>query len=303
MRFNVTEMKPLFLLVFLGSSWGLYFSLLKLALQTGVSYLSIATIITASVCLGMVLISALRRRFPTWTKSNVVFYAVCALLGYLFPMLIELTVIENMPVSVLTLIVSVSPLATLVFAWIMKTDVINGRKVLGILIGAVAIFAILLPDAHASNAVEWRWLFLAALVPVCYALYHNIIARYWPVGADSWQIACGESVLATFMLIGFSVMNWQGESFEGWNSGYTAILVMSVIALVDIYIYFEVVRLRGPIFVSHANYFMVVSGVIWGIVFFSETPSSLLWVSAGFLLISLFLIADKKQFKSVETVS
>ncbi len=124
-------------------------------------------------------------------------------------------------------------------------------------------------------------------------------SRYWPEGSDSWQIACGESILATVLLMGFSVLNWQGDSFVEWNNGYTAILVMSLIALLDIYIYFEVIRLRGPIFVSHANYFMVVSGVLWGMVFFAERPSPLLWLSALLLVVSLFLIAENKKGAAV----
>jgi len=295
------DLRPLLYLLFLGSSWGLYFSLLKFALLTGISYVGIATIITASVCTGMIVISGLRKKMPVFNRTHIYFYSICALLGYLLPMLIELQVVEQMPVSVLTLIVSMSPVATLIFAGFMRTDHINGRRIGGVVIGGIAIFAILLPDAHASEAVAWYWLLLAALVPVSYALYHNVISRYWPEGSDSWQIACGESILATVLLVGFSLLNWQGDSFVEWNNGYTAILVMSVIALLDIYIYFEVIRLRGPIFVSPANYFMVVSGVLWGMVFFAEPPSPLLWLSALLLMLSLFLITenDTKKLRSV----
>ena len=289
------DLRPLLYLLFLGTSWGLYFSLLKFALLTGISYIGIATIITALVCIGMIVISCLRRKMPVFSRKHIYFYSVCALLGYLVPMLIELQVVEHMPVSVLTLIVSMSPVATLIFASFMRTDHINGRRIGGVVLGGIAIFAILLPDAHASQAVAWHWLILAALVPASYALYHNVISRYWPEGSDSWQIACGESILATVLLVGISVLDWRGDSFVVWNNGYTAILVMSVIALLDIYIYFEVIRLRGPIFVSHANYFMVLSGVLWGMVFFAEQPSPMLWLSALLLILSLFLITENNS--------
>lgn len=288
-----TSLRPLLYLLFLGASWGLYFSLLKFALLTGISYVGIATVITVSVCAGMLLISMLRKKMPVFSRQHVYFYVACALLGYLLPMLIELQVVEQMPVSVLTLIVSMSPIATLSFASLMRTDYINGRRISGVVVGAVAIFAILLPDAHASESVSWHWLLLAALVPASYALYHNVISRYWPAGSDTWQIACGESILAAVIMLSYSIFSWQGDSFTGWNNGYTAILIMSLIALVDIFIYFEVIRLRGPIFVSHANYFMVVSGVFWGMVFFDEQPSPLLWLSAALLLFSLYLITEK----------
>jgi len=288
-------MRAIIYLLFLGTSWGLYFSLLKFALETGISYVGIATLITLAVCIGMVIIAAFRKKWPAFGRRQIVFYTICAVLGYLLPMLIELRAVAHMPASVLTLIVSVAPITTLLFAWLMRTDHVNWRRIVGMLIGTLAIFAILIPDAHFSSNVEWRWLLLASVVPVCYALYHNVIARYWPDGSDAWQIACGEAILATILLTGIFAPQWASESFSGWNNGYTAIIVMAAIALIDIFIYFEVIRLRGPIFVSHANFFMVVSGVAWGMVFFAEQPSSLLWLSALLLVVSLFLIIENEK--------
>ena len=74
----------------------------------------------------------------------------------------------------------------------------------------------------------------------------------------------------------------------------TVVQSMAMIALIDIYIYFELIRLKGPIYTSHANYFMVVSGVLWGMVIFAERPSSLMWVSAVLLMVSLYLIGVHK---------
>ena len=65
---------------------------------------------------------------------------------------------------------------------------------------------------------------------------------------------------------------------------------MALIALVDVYIYFELIRVKGPIYSSHANYFMVVSGVFWGILLFDERHGPLLWVSASMLMVSLYLV-------------
>ncbi len=47
------ELRPLAFLVFLGSSWGLYFSLLKVAVLSGISYAGILTLTTVGVGIGM----------------------------------------------------------------------------------------------------------------------------------------------------------------------------------------------------------------------------------------------------------
>lgn len=294
---STVGLRPIVYLVFLGASWGLYFSLLKIALLSGISYIGILTLTTVGVGVGMSLIALLRRRKPVFTLKHSMFYLVCALSGYLLPMIIELLVIGHMPAGVLTLIVSMAPLATLLIAWVMKTDCINLPRVGGILLGAFAVFAILLPDAHSSEVVAWRWLLLAMVVPACYAIHHNFTARCWPAGSDSYQVACGEAIVASLLLLAVSLVHWQWQDVQSWNEGHSVIVFMALISLIDIFIYFELIRLKGPIYCSHANYVMVVSGVIWGMVIFAERPSPLMWVSALLLIASLYLIRDRKRIR------
>ena len=291
---NRAELKPLLFLLYLGGSWGLYFSLLKVAVLSGVSYTGIVTLTTGGVCAGMLVIALLRRRPPGFEPRHHRYYAVAALTGYLVPILVEVFVIAHMPAGVLTLIVSVAPIATLAIAAGMRTDRVDAARVSGMLLGALAIFAILLPDAHLSAGVDWRWLLLAAIVPLAYALYHNYIAHAWPQGSDSFQLACGESIYAIAMLLPVALLTWDWQDFQAWNDGHSAILVMALIALVDVYIYFELIRIKGPIYCSHANYFMVVSGVAWGMLLFGERHSPLLWVSASLLMLSLYLVGYRK---------
>jgi drug/metabolite transporter (DMT)-like permease len=293
-------LRPVLLLIFLGSSWGLYFSVLKIAALSGISYTGILTLTTVGVAVGMSAIALLRGRKPGFGLKHNVFYLVCAVTGYLLPMVAELLVIAHMPAGVLTLIVSMAPVATLLFAWLMKTDFVNRYRVAGILLGAVAIFAVLLPDAHSSGEVAWHWLLLAMVVPFSYAIHHNFTARCWPQDSDSYQVACGEALYAGGLLLAFSMFNWRWEDVQSWNQGHSAISFMAIISLIDIYIYFELIRYKGPIFTSHANYFMVVSGLLWGMLIFAERPGSLMWFSALLLALSLYLIG-KSDTNGVET--
>lgn len=286
----MSNKKPIVFLMILGVSWGLYFSLLKIAVLSGLSYFGIATLSTLGVCIGMVAIALVRRKFPRFGFKHIQFYVICALMGYLIPMLCELQVIGLVPASVLVLIVSLSPVLTLLIAWLMKTDRINAIRILGMLLGTISIFGVLLPDVRNQVEITWPYLFLAAVVPLSYAIYHNYIAKAWPDDSDTYQVACGEAIFASLILVVGSLFYWDSGDIQSWNDGHSALLFMAVIALVDIYIYFELIRLRGPIFTSHANYVMVVSGVFWGMLLFSEQVTTMMWLSAGFLLGSLYLI-------------
>lgn len=292
---SFAAIRPIAYLIVLGSSWGLYFSLIKIAERSGISYIGILTLTTVGVGIGMSAIALLRRRKPGFSRHHQVFYLVCAMTGYLLPMMIELWVIGHMPAGVMTLIVSMSPLATLLVAWMMKSDSIAPARIAGVLLGAFAIFAVLMPEVHTSEEVAWRWLLLTVLVPICYATHHNYAARFWPGESDSYQVACGEALYASLLMIGVAAFHWQSQDLQSWNEGHSAIMVMALISLVDIWLYFELIRLKGPIFTSHANYFMVASGLLWGMIIFGERPGALTWLSVLLLIVSLYLVSRRKK--------
>ena len=115
--------------------------------------------------------------------------------------------------------------------------------------------AILVPENAIPVREQVPWVALAFLVPLLYAMYHNYVAVAWPAGSDSWQVACGESLGA---LIFFApVYLWRGDyiTFQGaWGYGEWAILSMIFFGLIEVFLYFEIVRLAGAVFVSLANY-------------------------------------------------
>jgi drug/metabolite transporter (DMT)-like permease len=65
---------------------------------------------------------------------------------------------------------------------------------------------------------------------------------------------------------------------------------MVLITTIDCYLYFEIVRLAGPVFVSQANFITVIAGVLWGMLLHGERPGEWLWVSLVFLIGSLFIL-------------
>jgi drug/metabolite transporter (DMT)-like permease len=132
---------------------------------------------------------------------------------------------------------------------------------------------------------------LAFGVPVSYSGYHVYLSKRWPPGFDSFQVACGEALVALgLMLPLFLVTGGSAILHSGWTAGHWAILAMVAITTIDCYLYFEIVRLAGPVFVSQANFITVIAGVFWAMLLHGERPSPWLWVSLAFLIASLFLL-------------
>ena len=287
---------PLVYLFVLGTLWGLHFSLIKLTTESGLSYRGIASATTAGAALFLIIIAVVRSRLPVWNLEHFEFYLICATLGYVLPFFLELYTAAQLPASILTLVVSSSPIFTLAIALLARTDTVNMRIVLSILIGCLSSLAIVVPSAIGFSDIPLIWISIALIIPLTYASYHNYISKAWPRDSDSFQVACGEAIVALVILLPLYMMKGSFADFKiEIGYGHLAIGVMVVFSVVEIFLYFEILRLAGPIFVSQANYITIVSGVIWGIIIFDEKLTPWMIISVVLLFIALSLNHGKSR--------
>lgn len=241
-------------------------------------------------------ISAARRKWSKLSKGGMYFFFVCALLGWVLPLLIELTVAKHLSAGLLTLIVSTATLWTVCIAFLGKFARIEPRHIVGILLGLAAAVLLLAPGLTGISSTSVIWVLAAFSVPWCYAAYHNFVAAKWPDDHNSWQVATGEALAGTVMLLPLFVLSRENiANYLHWGEGTWPIPFMVLFGLVEIYLYFEIVRLAGPVTVSQANYVAVVAGVIWGMVIFGEPFMPVLWLAGLLLVTSLYLTREKRR--------
>jgi drug/metabolite transporter (DMT)-like permease len=105
-----------------------------------------------------------------------------------------------LPASVLTLVVSSTPLFTVALAIAFRSDTVSLSRVLGIVFGTLSTALILVPAALGITDIPVFWILVAFIVPLSYSADHVYITRAWPQGSDSYQRGCGEALLALAML-------------------------------------------------------------------------------------------------------
>jgi drug/metabolite transporter (DMT)-like permease len=104
-------------------------------------------------------------------------------------------------------------------------------------------------------------------------------------------MACGEVVAAAtimlpiYFLSGAEVPTFADSAGGGW-------IITSLIGLfmLDTYLYFESLRLSGPIVTAAGNYVMILAGVTWGVMLLGETVPRRLWGSLILVLMALILL-------------
>jgi len=143
----------LFLLFLLGSIWGLHFSIIKIAAESGLAYSGIAAITTFGVFSGLTAIALARWKFPRWNRSTILFYFVCGILGYVAPFLIELAVARHLTAGLLTLIVATAPVWTILIAVLARVEKVSPRQTIGIIIGLCSVVILLIPDTGVTDII------------------------------------------------------------------------------------------------------------------------------------------------------
>ena len=284
-------MRAYLFLIVLGATWGLYFSIIKVAVESNISYWNILLFSSLLVAIGLFTISLVRKRLPRLSKRNIIFFIVCSILSYLIPFVLEMFSADNLPASVLTLIVTTTPVFTFFIAAIVKTDSINSTRIFGVVSGLVATCLILFPATLVNIEISFFWVSIALIIPIAYGLHENYVTKFWPDDSDSMQIATGEAILAlAIMLPAYLYYADPMTIAEGTAIGISAVITIALMGLLDIYLYFELIRTKGPVFTSQASYITAFTGVIWGMIIFDERPDIWVCSSAVFLIIGLFLI-------------
>ncbi len=280
-------------LVGLGMVWGLFFSLSRAAGETGVNPFSILayTLLAEIPIFGM--ICYYRGRFPRiFRPASIIFYIVAALLGYMIPSILELYSAPMIGAGLLTILVSMTPIVTMIGAFMMKTDHINRRKILGVMLASIAMIPILISGDLDMPKPEMAGLgfVLALMVTCCYGLYHNVIAKFWPTGEDGWQLATGEVVVGSVVIIPAVTLINGIDVQPILDTGlYWIMACYVVLSASSISLYFYLQEKGGPIFVSLAGFVSLIAGVLFGMVFFGEEYPWWVVLSIILMIVAIWL--------------
>ena len=232
---------PIILLILLGMSWGGHFSLLKIASESGLPHLGIIVLTTVGVVIGMSAIACFRGRWPPISKRHLRFYLICAIIGYLVEFPLSLIVAGQIPAGLLAIIASTSPIFTSLIAIITKVEHVSPRRLAAVMVGLAATAVVLVPGTALPQPSLLIWVLLAFCLPVLYAIYHNYVAFDWPEDCDSWQVALGESLVAGVIVVAFYMASdISTDAFTIASPGMWTIAVMAILAIIEIYLYFEI---------------------------------------------------------------
>lgn len=287
---------PVILLLALGTNWGLAFSFVKIGMAGGLSPYAYGFWQCIGGGLVLLAVAAMRGELPPLDRSHLRYYVVAGLTNIGLPSVVTLHSVQHLPVGVVVLLVTLAPLLTYGIAQLAGMEPFERRRALGILLGFVGTLFIVLPRASLPNPDAFGWVLFAMLTPAFYGASNVYIAHARPPRVASlalgaaMQIAAGLCFVPMILLTGRFHVPWPPFSAaEMANLGHSAAAGFGSL------VFFELMRMSGPVFASQVGYIVCLTGVFWGKLFFGEVHSLWIWAAMATILGGLALVTWPKK--------
>jgi drug/metabolite transporter (DMT)-like permease len=282
-------------LLFMGTVWGLGFTLAKIAGLNGAHPLGLIIWETIGSGLLLLAVCAAFGRYPRLRWVYLRNYLVNGLLGFTIPGPLLFWAAPHLPVAVLTLMIPMAPLLTYVLIVALRGEKFDLIRALGVLAGFVGVALIVLPKGSLPEAGQVGWVLLALGASTFYAVQNVYIALHTPPDADVLTQTTGMLLVGGLAAVPFAVAT-DGFLWPDWpmSIAVQAAAVMLVINAVMMFLYVWVLRTLGAVFASLNANVITLAGALWGWLIFAETPSPWIWAAMVAMALGVALVTLRR---------
>jgi drug/metabolite transporter (DMT)-like permease len=291
---------PYFLLLGAGLIWGATFSLALIATAQGAHPLGLSAwqvVLTALLFLLLFLVS----RFTLFNLRHLRHYLVLALVGITAPNLLYYYAAPHLSAGILAITISTVPLFTYAIVLLLRFESVVARRAAGIVLGMFAILLLVLPDHGFDSDDANFWILVVIICAVLYSIENVYIGRGIPVEIDIRELLFGSNLLASLMQFPLAIYLQVDEPWH-WllSDAGLALAGIAFGSCIAYAMFFYTIKTSGPVFASQCAYAVTISGVIWGIIIFSEQHSTWIWISVIVMLLGLVLVSPDEEEAEVE---
>ncbi len=282
------------LLFFLGAAWGLQFTLLKIATNTQLNefnILFVSMFMIAAVC---VVALYFQRSFFIPTRKHMTFFTLSGLFGFVLPLGGIIFAAHYFSAGLIVLFESLTPVFTVAIALLLGTEQVSSRRIFAVALGLTSVIIVGWEHLIQTELSHLVGLLIVLGVPVFYAIDGIYVAARWPSDLKVNQIVTGEALAGTVIILPVYLL--LGEPLRlvsQWHEGHWSVLVFILISLVEIVVYFYLLKTVGALYVSMASFIALFSGLGFGIALLGETHSALVWASVCMVCVALYLVIVK----------
>ena len=286
---------PYFLILGAGTIWGLVFSLTLIATAQGAHPLGLSAwqvVLTAAFFGVACLVSGI----TLFNFENLRHYVVLALIGITVPNLLYYNAAPHLSAGILSITVSTVPLFTYAMMLVLRFESVVARRLSGIVLGMIAILLLVIPDQGLDSGDASFWILLVLLCAVFYSIENVYISKGIAPHVDVRELLFSSNLVAAMIQFPRAIYLGVDESWTWLASDAGLSIVGIAIGSGLAYaMFFYSIKSSGPVFASQCAYVVTISGVIWGIMIFSEQHNIWVWLSVIVMLLGLMLVNPDEE--------
>ena len=280
-------------LIILSIIWGSSYILIKKGL-TGLTPVQLGSL---RVIITTILIAPLGyNKIKHIPKNKMKWVAVSAFVGSFFPAYLFAFAETEISSSVTAVMVSLTPLFTLLISVIIFGEELLKKQVIGVIIGFLGI-VVLINNEFLSSSFNLLYVMFIVLAAFCYAVNANLLKYKLP------NIPALGIVFMSFLFMfipAFIVLFFSDFPFSDFTSDplilesiiYIVILALFGTAIAKV-MYIKLLAISSPVFSVSTTYLMPVVAIFWGLLDGEEFKLTQ-FIGTSIILIGVYLVTKKK---------
>lgn len=289
--------KAVLLLIVLGFIWGSGYSLAKYAMSHGVPPLGYAFWQSLGPALLLTITTLSTKNKLLFHPIYWPYFFVCGLIGISIPNTNMYFIANHIDAGLLAVLVNTVPLLVYPLALLSGQEKTDIWRFSALLLGMTGIVLLIGVNGFSFDS---GWTLLAMISPLCFALCSVYIGAKQPPEINALQAANG-MLLAASILLAPLVINQ--DAFYSLAGPFTivkqVVLLEIVLSTLGYLLFFILIRMAGPVFYSLTGGVVALTGLFWGYLVFSETPTATQGMAA-FLVISAIFLLSWRQSKQIQ---
>ena len=280
-------------LIILSVIWGSSYILIKKGL-TGLTPVQLGSL---RVIITTVLIAPIGyNKIKHIPKNKMKWVAVSAFVGSFFPAYLFAFAETEISSSVTAVMVSLTPLFTLLISVIIFGEELLKKQVIGVIIGFLGI-VVLINNELLSSSFNLLYVMFIVLAAFCYAVNANLLKYKLP------NIPALGIVFMSFLFMfipAFIVLFFSEFPFSDFTSDplilesivYIVILALFGTAIAKV-MYIKLLAISTPVFSVSTTYLMPVVAIFWGLLDGEEFKLTQ-FIGTSIILLGVYLVTKKK---------
>mgnify|MGYP001942916705 CR=1 FL=1 len=284
------------ILILLSIVWGSSFIYMKRGMEA-FSTMEVAALRVLIAGLAFVPFVFIKMKKHGLTENWFVYLS--GMVGNLIPAFLFTKAVSGMSTGVVGVLNALTPLFALLFGYLWLNSKVTIYNVLGILIGIIGTYTLLVPDLEVdiSNAVEFSG--YVVLATICYGFNVNLIKKKLQevpaLVITSYSLSFCAILSGIFLFAQTDFLHHLAtEEKAMYSLSYTAVLGLLCTAGA-LYVFNELLKSTSPIFAASCTYIIPVFALLFGlmdgeVLYFNHI------VGTGIILLGVYLVNSKKSF-------